>query len=59
MIGDDLDTAKLILAQRGLQVGRITQQGSNQPADTVVQTNPSANTVVPPGSPVDLIIAKR
>jgi len=59
LIGDDLDTAKLILAQRGLQVGRITQQGSNQPADTVVQTNPSANTVVPPGSPVDLIIAKR
>lgn len=59
LIGDDLDTAKLILAHSGLQVGHITQQGSNQPADTVVQTNPSANTVVPPGSPVDLIIATR
>lgn len=59
LIGDDLDTAKLILAQSGLQVGYITQQGSNQPAGTVVQTNPSANTVVPPGTPVDLIIATR
>ena len=58
LVGDDLATAKRLLVQNGLTVGRVIEQESNQPAGTVVQTNPQANTVVPSGSAVNLVIAE-
>jgi beta-lactam-binding protein with PASTA domain len=58
LVGDDLATAKRLLVQNGLTVGRVIEQESNQPAGTIVQTNPQANTVVPSGSAVNLVIAE-
>jgi serine/threonine-protein kinase len=40
-------------------VGSVTEELSNQPAGTVLRTNPKAGTAVWPGSAIDLIIAKR
>jgi hypothetical protein len=58
LVGDNLGTAKQLLVQNGLTVGRVIGNESNQPAGIVVQTNPQANTVVPAGSAVDLVIAE-
>ncbi|MGH3867595.1 MAG: PASTA domain-containing protein [Pseudonocardiaceae bacterium] len=58
LVGDDLGTAKRLLVQNGLTVGHVIGNESNQPAGIVVQTNPQANTVVPAGSAVDLVIAE-
>lgn len=57
LVGDSLATAEQLLAQNGLAVGLVTYQGSDQPAGTVLQTSPEPNTVVPPGSAVNLVIA--
>jgi beta-lactam-binding protein with PASTA domain len=58
LVGYDLTTAEKLLVARGLTVGSITEQVSDQRAQTVLQTNPVAGTWVRPGSTVSLVVAK-
>lgn len=59
VVGADRVQAARALRDGGLSVGSVTEEVSNQPAGTVVRTNPKAGAAVWPGSSVDLIIAKR
>jgi hypothetical protein len=58
LVGDDLITAERVLVQDGLTVGLITEQASDQPAGTILQTNPEANTAVPSGTAINLVVAE-
>jgi serine/threonine-protein kinase len=57
LVGDDLFTAERVLVQDGLTIGLITEQESDEPAGTVVQTNPEANTAVLSGTAISLVVA--
>jgi eukaryotic-like serine/threonine-protein kinase len=59
VIGADRVRAARVLHDAGLSVGSVTEELSNQPAGTVLRTNPKAGTAVWPGSAIDLVIAKR
>ncbi|MDQ3899299.1 MAG: PASTA domain-containing protein [Actinomycetota bacterium] len=59
LIGADRIRAGRVLRDAGLSVGSVTEEVSNQPAGTVLRTNPKAGSAVWPGSAIDLIIAKR
>ena len=59
LIGADRIRAGRLLRDAGLSVGSVTEEVSNQPAGTVLRTNPKAGSAVWPGSAIDLIIAKR
>ena len=59
VVGADRVQAARALRDGGLLVGSVTEEVSNQPAGTVVRTNPKAGAAVWPGSSVDLIVAKR
>jgi beta-lactam-binding protein with PASTA domain len=44
----------------GLTVGAVTQEYSGTvPEDTVLSQNPAAETLLPPGAPVSLVLAKK
>lgn len=58
LVGDDLVTAKQVLVQDGLAIGSISGPESNQPTGTIVQTNPRANTAVPAGTAINLVVAE-
>jgi eukaryotic-like serine/threonine-protein kinase len=58
VVGYDQAKAQQILTQQGFTIGSVTQQESNQRARTVLQTTPTAGTQAPPGSRVNLVIAK-
>jgi hypothetical protein len=58
LVGDDLVTAEQVLVQDGLAIGSISGQESNQPTGTIVQTNPRANTAVPAGTAINLVVAE-
>ena len=58
LVGDDLITAERVLIQDGLTVELITEQESDQPAGTILQTNPEANTAVPSGTAINLVVAE-
>ncbi|MGH3828093.1 MAG: PASTA domain-containing protein [Pseudonocardiaceae bacterium] len=57
VVGYNLATAEQLLVQNGLTVGSVIEQNSSQPAGTVVQTTPTAYSVVLPGSVVELVVA--
>ncbi len=54
-----LDVARASLEGRGLQVGSISYQTSNQAEGTVVSQSPSPDTEVEQGESIDLVIASR
>jgi beta-lactam-binding protein with PASTA domain len=58
LVGYDLTTAEKLLVAKGLAVGSITEQVSDQRAQTVLRTNPAAGIGVRPGNAVDLVVAK-
>jgi beta-lactam-binding protein with PASTA domain len=58
LVGDDLIAAERVLVQEGLTIGLITEQASDQPAGTILQTNPEANTAVPSGTAINLVVAE-
>jgi beta-lactam-binding protein with PASTA domain len=58
LVGDDLVTAERVLVQDRLTIGLIAEQQSGQPAGTIVQTNPEANTAVPSGTTINLVVAE-
>ena len=58
LVGEDLETAKAKLQEKGFPEPRINKVYSSQPADTVVDQNPSANTVVSTETVVVLDVSK-
>ncbi len=58
LIGKDIQEAKRILQEKGFPEPRINKVYSSQPADTVVDQNPSANTVVSTETVVVLDVSK-
>ncbi len=58
VVGYDRATAEQMLAADGLTVGSVTEEESDQCAQTVLRTDPAAGTEVRPGSAVDLVLAK-
>jgi beta-lactam-binding protein with PASTA domain len=58
VVGLDRTKAERMLANEGLRVGSVTEEESNQPASTVLRTNPRAGTEVTVGSTVNLVVAK-
>ena len=58
VVGADRGHAAKLLADEGLSVGSVTEEVSDQPAGTVLRTNPKAGTAVRPGSAVGLVVAK-
>jgi len=57
LVGDDVVTAEQVLIQHGLTMGSISKQESNLPAGTIVYTIPRANTAVPAGTAINLVVA--
>ena len=57
LVGDDVVTAEQVLIQHGLTMGPISKQESNLPAGTIVYTIPRANTAVPAGTAINLVVA--
>ena len=57
LVGIDLVTAQQLLIQNGLAIGSISKQESNLRAGTIVRTFPSANTAVPAGTAINLVVA--
>jgi hypothetical protein len=57
LVGDNLVTGEQVLIQNGLAIGSISRQASNLPAGTIVRTNPRANTAVPAGTTINLVVA--
>ncbi|MGH3428159.1 MAG: PASTA domain-containing protein [Pseudonocardiaceae bacterium] len=58
VVGFDLVRAKQTLAANKLTVGSVTEEASNQCAQTVLRTNPRAGTTVQLGSAVNLVLTK-
>jgi eukaryotic-like serine/threonine-protein kinase len=59
VVGADRVRAARAVRDVELSVGSVVEEVSNQPAGTVLRTNPKAGAAVWPGSSVDLIVAKR
>jgi hypothetical protein len=57
VLGDGLYVAEQVLTRHGLTVGTVLTRPSTATAGTVIQTNPSANSQVPPGTRVNLVVA--
>jgi serine/threonine-protein kinase len=59
VVGKDQARAAWMLQAAGLTVGSVKEEVSeDQPAGTVLQTNPKAGTAVRSGRAIDLVVAK-
>lgn len=56
--GLSLSSAKTKLNELGLKVGKVDEDFSDQPAETVLSQNPSATSKIAKGSTVDVVISK-
>jgi beta-lactam-binding protein with PASTA domain len=59
VVGFDRSRAGRVLTDHRLSVGSVSEEVSAQHPGTVLWTNPRAGIAVRPGTPVDLVIAKR
>ncbi len=57
LIGDSVSQAANTLAADHLTVGTVTNQDSNQPANTVLQQSPASGTSAAPNSAVNLVVS--
>ncbi len=57
LTGQTLELATATLSQKGLEVGTVTMQASDQVKDTVISQNPLTNAEVEPGSRVDVVVS--
>jgi serine/threonine protein kinase len=57
LIGQNRQEAVATLQANDLQLGRVTFEASDRPADEVIATNPSAGVPVGVGSQVDLVLS--
>ncbi len=57
LAGLDPDAAGKALAEAGLTLGGLTQQGSDKPVGLVMEQTPGAGLRVPSGSTVDIVLA--
>jgi beta-lactam-binding protein with PASTA domain/tRNA A-37 threonylcarbamoyl transferase component Bud32 len=58
VVGESQESATLILANRGLQVGEVTMQFNAKPAGTVVAQSPEAGFLIGKGGSVGLVVSK-
>ena len=57
LIGESVEDARKMLAELRLQLGEVTREPSNRPADTILRQRPEASTVVRVGSAVSVSVA--
>ena len=57
VLGRPVDDARAAIEAAGLSFGNVTREASDQPADTVLQTDPSGGTEVARGSTVNVVIS--
>ncbi len=57
LIGTTVENAKILLANRGLELGAVTEIESSKPKGTVVQQSPVAGNTVEEGKKVNLVIS--
>jgi len=58
VIGKRIRDAKRVIVRAKLEVGKITEEPSGEPRDTVIKQSPEAGKDVPVGTPMDLMIAR-
>jgi beta-lactam-binding protein with PASTA domain len=58
LVHQNVASARSLVAQKGLQLGRVTSDESNDPANSVLSQSPVADTQVERGSSVDVQIAQ-
>jgi beta-lactam-binding protein with PASTA domain len=54
----DVESARSLLGQSGLQLGQVTREESDNPANSILSQSPTAGTPVERGSAVDVKIAQ-
>ena len=59
LLGLSAETAEVALGEKGLKVGNKKEQESPSPPGTVIGQIPDGGDLVPPGSSVDITIAKK
>ena len=57
LVGLPLELAEEMIEDRGLEVGRITEETSEEEPGTVLEQDPLANELVSEGSRIDLVVA--
>lgn len=58
LIGNTVENARILLHNRGLEVGEITYIDSDQPKDTVIQQSPVSGANIEDGEGVDLVLSR-
>lgn len=58
IIGNTVENARILLHNRGLEVGEITYIDSDQPKDTVIQQSPVSGASIEDGEAVDLVLSR-
>ena len=59
LIGNSFENAKILLTNRGLEVGDVSYIESDKPSETVVQQSPVANESVEAGTKINLVLSKQ
>lgn len=54
----DIDSARAVLSQVGLQIGELTTEQSDNPANSITAQSPEAGTLVVRGTVVNVVIAQ-
>jgi serine/threonine-protein kinase len=58
VVGKTEDEARVLIADKGFEVGRITRETSESvPADTVIEQSPNRDTFQDPGTPIDFVLS--
>jgi serine/threonine-protein kinase len=57
LTGQTLELATATLSQKGLEIGAVTTETSEQVKDTVISQNPLTNAEVEPGTAVDVVVS--